>query len=537
MTTKTDWHAFLDGKRKPTSGTENSETKTNAEKDNSTATEEDVGTAKPSAATIMVNLAKRNGTEFWHTPNRELYITINNGSHKENYPIRSKAVKLWLGSLHYNQKHKAPGAGAIEDATTILESIALYEGAEHEIYVRVGPFEGKIYIDMGDKAWRAIEVTANGWEIIAEPPIRFFRPWNMLPLPTPAKGGNWDDLRKLANVVGDINWILSIAWLVQGFWPAGPYAFLDLGGEQGSGKSLFQLMLKRVFDPSATELRRPPRDEGDLMIAARNERAPSFDNLSGMPEHLSDGFCCLSTGMVFAKRALYTNGEEVAYSARRPCIFNGIDTLTTKGDLLDRTIIVDLPKISEKDRKLEKKIMAEFNRIRPGILGLLLDATATGLRREAEIVTEDLPRMADFCTWVIACEPSLPWKEGEFMAAYKSARKNAYATLVEGDQVAGAVYAMALRNAQSGKNEFKGTMSELLDILTIALHTEYPPKGWPRTPNALSNRISRTAPALRSQGVEIERYIKENSKIISISIRSIRSPDGIVFQKPISGEA
>lgn len=76
---------------------------------------------------------------------------------------------------------------------------------------------------------------------------------------------------------------------------------------------------------------------------------------------------------------------------------NGIDPLTQRGDLIDRTATVELPRIDKKDRKLEKKILAEFEMLRPQLLGLVLDATVTGMNRVDNVPETNWPRLADFC--------------------------------------------------------------------------------------------------------------------------------------------
>src|SRR6184192_1294851 len=43
----------------------------------------------------------------------------------------------------------------------------------------------RIYLDLVDEAWRCVEIDANGWRIIAAPPVRFRRSAGMLPLPSP----------------------------------------------------------------------------------------------------------------------------------------------------------------------------------------------------------------------------------------------------------------------------------------------------------------------------------------------------------------
>jgi hypothetical protein len=477
---------------------------------------------KASFATRLVELATED-SELWHTPEEESYITFHRDGHKEHHRLKDRAVRLWLSSLFHRAEGRTPGSQAVQDALNVLEGKALFEGSEHPVYVRVAPYEDKVYVDLGQPGWECIEITSTGWEVVAEAPVKFQRPKTLGPLPLPEKGGDWNELRKLINAGDDRTWRLIVGWLVQGFWPLGPYAHLNFTGEQGSGKTKAQEMLKNLIDPSVSTLRRPPRDERDLMIAAKNERIPSFDNLSGMPDHLSDAFCCLSTGAALGTRELYTDSEEAVLLARRPCVMNGIDTLTYRGDLLDRTIVIELPKINEKDRKLEKDVMAAFETIRPKILGLILDATVSGLKRLGEVSSPELPRMADFCLWVMACEESLPWEKGEFLKAYMRQADDSIAALVDGDQVARAVYDLALELAQ-GKRWFEGTATELLDELSSrkGIDLNRTPKGWPKTANNLVSRLRRVTPALRKRDVVVDSFKPDrNTKLIIIHVETI----------------
>jgi hypothetical protein len=140
------------------------------------------GSSKESIADTMVRLAKETGAEFWHNPDSEMYVTFPIGSHKENHPVRSKVVKLWLGSMLRKEMEKTPGSQALQDAITALEGIAI-EGEEHETYVRVVAYEDKVYVDLGDKTWKAVEVSKNGWQVIDESPIKFVRTKSTRPFP------------------------------------------------------------------------------------------------------------------------------------------------------------------------------------------------------------------------------------------------------------------------------------------------------------------------------------------------------------------
>lgn len=456
---------------------------------------------KTSFATRLVELATA-GSELWHTPEEEAYITFCRDGHKEHYPLKVKAVRLWLSSLFHQAEGRTPGSQAVQDALNVLEGKALFEGPEHPVYVRVAPYENKVYVDLGRPEWKCIEITSFGWKIVSEAPVKFRRPKTLGELPLPEKGGDWDELRKLVNA-DDRTWRLIVGWLVQGFWPNGPFVHLNIIGPQGTGKTVLQKILKLLVDPSSMILRRPPRDEKDLMITANNERIPSYDNLSGMPSHLSDGFCCLSTGAALGTRELYTDFEEAVLSLRRPCVMNGIDNPTNRSDLLARLIRAGLHMIPAAKYKREEEILEAFEAIRPKILGLILDSTVSGLKHMGEVSAPELPRMADFCLWVMACEASLPWEKGEFLKDYMGQTDELLAESVDGDLVASAVYDLA-----QAVKYWEGTPTELHEALSrrkdIRLNRAVP-RGWPATANIMGNKLNRVVAALRVRGEVVER--------------------------------
>lgn len=65
-----------------------------------------------------------------------------------------------------------------------------------------------------------------------------------------------------------------------------------------------------------------------------------------------------------------------------------ITSAKQRGDLLDRSILVDLPVIPEARRLEESKLWAEFRQARPTILGALLDAASAALRQRAHCLVD-----------------------------------------------------------------------------------------------------------------------------------------------------
>jgi hypothetical protein len=350
-----------------------------------------------------------------------------------------------------------------------------------------------------------VEITPSaekGWRVISgeDAPVRFRRPRGMLALPTPAlkpDGAN-GLLRRFFNVSGEDDLRLIVAWLVAALRPTGPYPVLLLQGEQGSAKSTAERLVRSLVDPSAAPLRTTPRSEHDLFIAADNAHIIALDNISTLQPWLSDALCRLSTGGGFSTRTLYENRDEELFDGMKPVILNGITDVVSRPDLLDRALIVSLPPIPEEERRREDELWREFERMRPAILASLFDAVSGALRSVGAVRLEGLPRMADFAVWATAAEESLGWKPGAFMTAYTGNREEATDTALEADPVAGAVLSL-----MSDRDEWAGTASELWSALNELVDEDIRrTRAWPGAPNALTGRLKRLAPTLRSVGIE-----------------------------------
>ena len=182
---------------------------------------------------------------------------------------------------------------------------------------------------------------------------------------------------------------------------------LVLVGEEGTGKSLLARLTRLLIDPNTVVLRSVPREERDLAITATNSYIVAIDNISGLPVWLSDAICRVASGAGFATRELYSDDEETLLSATRPVILNGIDDVASRGDILDRSILVTLPTIDDSDRRDEREIVAAFDAAAPAILGALCTAVSTAVARRDKVKLARLPRMADATLWIVAAEPAL----------------------------------------------------------------------------------------------------------------------------------
>jgi uncharacterized protein YukE len=236
------------------------------------------------------------------------------------------------------------------------------------------------------------------------------------------------------------------------------------------------------------------------MVAANNNWVLAFDNLSDVPPWLSDALCRLATGGGYSTRELYTDDEEALFDAQRPVMLTGIEDLATRSDLLDRSLIEDLPKIRDTSRRDEKQFWAEFREQQPLLLGSFLDAAVLGLRDRDAIPIERLPRLADFARVAAAAAPALGWSAGEFLRAYAENRAASHVTAVEAS-----IVGKALKAFFEEVGQWQGTATELLDQLNErAADKLRKGRTWPKTGQALANAIRRVAPNLRQIGIEVE---------------------------------
>ncbi len=354
--------------------------------------------------------------------------------HAETWPLRSKGFRRWLARRHYQETGGAAGSQAVQDALGVLEGRALYDGEERPVAVRLAeaggrglprpgrpPLAGRAG---GPRGARRLAGAAPGG---GRPPRRCASAargasW---PCRSPPPAASVDELRAFVNAPDDDRWRLLLAWLVAALRPRGPYPALALSGEQGSAKSTAARVLRALVDPNAAPLRAQPREPRDLMIAATNGWVVALDNLSAVPVWLSDALCRLATGGGFAVRELFSDAEEALFDAQRPVLLTGIEELATRGDLLDRALVVTLPAIPEDARRPESELWPAFEAARPRVLGALLAAVAAGLARLPETRLARLPRMADFALWVTAAEPALWPEPGAFLRAYAGNRADA----------------------------------------------------------------------------------------------------------------
>ena len=459
---------------------------------------------------ILVELATAPGNDFFHTDLDDGFAYVKVGKHRETLKIGSRYFSLWLTEKFYRVTGEAPSKSGLDQAVATLKAKALFDGDERKVFVRVAAYGDKIYVDLCDAERRVIEIDAIGWRIVTNAPVHFHRIRGMLPLPVPVAGGSIQLLRPFLNIepANDKSddpsgqFTLTVGWIVGAFRGKGPYAILVTLGEQGAAKTTFCRLMKHLVDPNFAPLRDPPSSKRELAISGANSHVLAYDNISSIPDWLSDAWCRRASGAGNSERELYTDDEEILTNKSNPMTVNGIAEFVDRPDLAERSIFINLLPISDDVRKTEEEFFAEFDAAHSKILGAIFDLLSAGFRRIAEVRSRGLklPRMADFSLWATACTEGAFGRDA-FRKNYADNIQDAVSSVLEASPVALALIA----EMDEGEVESVArTANQWLEVLsTRAGKRISKSRDWPSTPRAMSAQLKRAAGYLRKVGLDV----------------------------------
>lgn len=467
---------------------------------------------KHSQAKQMVEMIQKNLSVF--EANNETYAKVRIKGVERIFKTKSQDFRAYLVYEYARNCKEIPTNWAVEDAVRAISAQAMFEGDRQQAFVRVGEFGNKIYVDLTDSQNRAIEVDAQGWKIIQNPPINFLPKPSQNPLPVPIRGGNLLELNRFIKVP-DEDLVMIISWLTFTLHPKGPFPILVLNGGQGASKSNLIRMLHAICDPLSSPNLSMPKSNRDLYIAAANSRILAFDNLSDIPNWFSDAICQISTGGDFTARKLYSDDEEIRLHATNPVILSGISDLIVRNDLADRSILIRIRPLTEAERRDEASLWAEFYQIVPSFLGSICDCLSAGLKNKDSIPCERLPRMADFAKFIIETESALPWEKGKFIEIYRKNISGVVDDSVENDQIGNLILKL-----MESRPLFETTAQQLIAALVnlavnnaIALNQ----KEWPKAPNKLRGIIEKSLVSLEKKGIKFTFDVfKSGQKLIRV---------------------
>ena len=479
---------------------------------------------RQSQADKLIELAKKEKVSLFRDPDNASYADVMVRDHRETWLLRSSGFRKWLRGRYYLRFKSAPNRDALDTAIETLDAQALFEcETVREVWLRVAYHGGKIYYDLCDDEWQVVEVSASGWKVIKNAPVRFRRSPSSRPQVAPETGGDLKYLRGFLNLKKRSDWVLLVSAILKYFYAAGPHPIIELCGDAGAAKTSTARIIVALVDPSKAGERGPPREESDVIAAAMNGYLIPYDNLSHLPMWLSDALCRLSTGSGLSRRTLYTNAEETAFYAKRAIVVTGINPVALRGDIDQRKVRIWLAEIEPSKRQAEAKFEAAFEDARPRLFGAILSALVVGLKNlHTAAKIENKPRMADYAVWGTACEPAYA-NAGDLMKVLNIAKAEAGEEVLEHSVAAQALLAHLGKRSES---EWKTTAGALYAQLraTAGELEIWRSDRWPTDGQRLLGELNTVASQLREMGITITREKREGGKTSSRPIKIAHAP-------------
>lgn len=435
--------------------------------------------------------------------------------HSEVMLLDSATFENWLYHLFEKETDKLLQPDTVRGLTKALRARVMFEcDTVHPLSIRVAGSGNDIWYDLTNSERSAVHITADSWEIVDRPPVLFERTANIKPQVMPTRSGNIRKVLRYINLRGQQT--LFLCWLVSCFVPGIPHAILLLSGEKGAAKSTAFEFLKQIIDPSVVSTLNLPRNSRDLVVSLQKHWFLPFDNVSKISTEVSDALCRAVTGSEIQQRKLYTNGEDYVFKFQRCIAINGINNVVDRADLLDRSILIQLRRIPEEDRRELSEIREGFYKDLPDILGGVFDVLSKAVAIYPTLERKGLPRMADFAMWGRAISKALGDDEDAFLKEYAMNRRQHSFEAVQSDMAAAMTVAF-----MENKPTWEGRVSDLLvEIRKLAPNLGINPnaKEFPSQPNRLSRRLNALESNLRDAGISFS--TRQNAKGTTITLQN-----------------
>lgn len=430
--------------------------------------------------------------------------------------LKDDKFSQFLAHIYYEAENKIIMSEAITQVTRLLK----YEASKSKQYtlsnrVASDPSgDGSIWLDIADKQNHAYHITKEGWTLETEVPILFKRYDHQKPLAVAAKGGDTKKLLPFVNIgasktsgLTKHRQLLLLIQTASYAIPNIPRPINSMFGSPGSHKSTAQRFIREIFDPSEVPYLRPPKDDNAALQVLDHHYIPIFDNLQYIPDWFSDMLCGAVTGTGQESRALFTDDDSFIRSFKRCIMLNGVSLPPTRGDLLNRTIMH--PTEPSTDRRTEKELDAEYQKVLPEILGGFLDILVTALNLVSIVKPLKLFRLADFSEWGYRLAVAFGATPEDFEQAMEENLASQNSADIENNIVADSFLAYCNDNLKNNAEDnplVKTPEQVLQDVATVAslrgVNTKS--KKWPSAASYFTRKLNDSKNAIIASGFNYE---------------------------------
>lgn len=449
------------------------------------------GDDKPSTAQVILQIARRD-FDIGQTWERLPYAVPRSGPRIARIFRGSRDSLRGMLAMRFEQQYgRPPAQNAMSEAMQVLVAIAETKPL-HVLPLRVARHEDTLVLDLGRADGQVVVIGPDGWELVQHSPVLFLRTDLTGELPLPQRGGTIEQsLYPLLNLA-DNDRALVLAAIMSWLWPDIPHPVIFLKGEEGTAKSTAARILRSLVDPSPIEVKRSPGKDEDWEVACNGQWGIVLDNLSTLPDWLSDAICTAVTGTGDVKRKKYSDQELSVIWLRRCFLLTSIESLVTRGDLVDRTVHFELEPIAT--IRDDREVWDDWDRKKPLALGALLDLACRVFAAAPHVTPPGRFRMADFARIATALDQV---HGTDAMSRYQVKIAEAVRGTVDQNPFAALVIALARRDGG-----WKGSAALLFESQVKQHLRVGAPATWPKDPQQVGQHLTRLSGVLRKSGVQ-----------------------------------
>ena len=375
-----------------------------------------------------------------------------------------------------------------------------------------------IYYDIGDEENNIVIINKDGWNVVEDTEeIIFRREDHFKAQVLPIRGGDVMKIFKYLHVTDEDEKKLVLVYLITCFLADIDKVILQIHGNTGCGKSVFNRFINLIVDPTNSEYGKDLNSKVDIKEIekfALHRYVTQFDNAVTISKEISNLICRFSTGYSSTEKQLYTNYNEVGRTFKTLVVISGVEPVGTETDFLDRTINIGLDIIKGRTGPVE--LMASFEKDKPEILGGIFDVhhKALGIIEQVNPKIPDAIRMVEFAKWGYAIAEALDIGGEEFIRIYMNKITEKDKEAVENNPV-GNVLLQYMEELPTDK--LIGTAKQLLERMDkFMTNREIVVDDWPTVPRTFSSKLNKVTTNLMTLGIECNKKTTNGNKFITV---------------------
>lgn len=439
----------------------------------------------------------------------DIYAEVDFSGHQQILHTNDERFKAIISENYRCKMHLQYSVSLNEVIKPYIDRALLNEDNRRKVCYRMEGSKNYLEYFLGDKESRRVIINKNGWSIKNKGRYCFVKPTSLKQQCLPDQAGDLLLLDKYINLSIDDLTLLKIH-IIQMFMDCSTHFATVLSSKKGTGKTTLSRVIRELVDPSVSSVVSTPSNIGDFQNLLSNSKVCVLDNSAVFSQEISDLICGAITGTTLTARKLYTNLGQVTVSLKSNVIVNGIDIISPKSDLVERSLCYTLLPIDYQNRKTDTEFWEEFSMDKPKILGAIFDVLSKAIASRDSVKLNGRHRMADAYEDMAAIAVAMGVGVERFEEIFDNNITNLQKQFAEGNIV---IEAIKTCMDAVGTNIIEGAGGEVFKRLRMSCYGEY--GNFPKGPSSLSRYLNSETEALAVAGLSFVRKKEhDNTKFI-----------------------